>query len=96
MTVGIIGWVRKDELGLVIIHHQLVNRGIRGIPADQDVLSEHPDIAQPADRGATRLLGHQVFRLLAFITDTLDNDIYLSRLETQWRFLISILLFEGG
>ena len=47
------------------------------------MLSKHPEIAQPADGGAAGLLGHQVFRLLAFITDTLDNDIYLGRLETR-------------
>jgi hypothetical protein len=35
----------KHELGLVVIHQQLVSRGIRGISADQDVLSKHPDIA---------------------------------------------------
>jgi hypothetical protein len=82
INLYVIGRIGKNELGLVVIHQQLVSHGIRGIPADQNVLSEHPDIAQPADRRAARLLGHQVFRLLALIPNTLDNDIDLSGLET--------------
>src|SRR5258706_9767189 len=75
INLYVIGRVGKNELGLIVVHQQLVSRGIRGISADQSVLSEHPDIAQAADGGAIRLLGHQGFRLLAFIPDTLDDDI---------------------
>jgi maleylacetate reductase len=41
-----------------------------------------PAITQSADSRAARFLGHQVFRLLAFIPDTLDDDIDFGGLET--------------
>src|SRR5260370_37811447 len=54
----VIGRVGKNELGLLVVHQQLVSRSIRGISADEDMLSEHPDITQAANRRTARLLGH--------------------------------------
>jgi hypothetical protein len=51
------------------------------------VLSEHPDIAKTADRRAACLLGHQVFRLVAFISNTLENDIDLGGLEANQAYI---------
>ena len=83
INLHVIRRVGKNEFGLVVIHQQLVSRGIGGITADQDVLSKHPDITQTADRRSARLLGHLVFRLLTFIPDTLEDDVDLGGLETR-------------
>jgi hypothetical protein len=47
------------------------------------MLSEHPNISQLAHGRVACLVRYQIFRLLAFVTNTLDNDIDLGRLETR-------------
>jgi hypothetical protein len=47
------------------------------------MLSEQPDIAQPADGRAALLLRHLVFRLLAFVPNTLENDVDFGGFETN-------------
>jgi len=83
INLHVIRRVGKNEFGLVVIHQQLVSRGIGGITADQDVLSKHPDITQTADRRPARLLGHLVFRLLTFVPDTLEDDVDLGGSKTR-------------
>src|SRR5690348_5016192 len=48
---NIVGWIGKDEVRPFLSDHQVKNGRVTGVPADQTMAPETPNVTRPRDRG---------------------------------------------
>jgi hypothetical protein len=53
----VVGWVGEGQVGDIAGHQRVEGRGLKRIAADQAMIAEAPDIAEPGDGGPARHRG---------------------------------------
>ena len=75
----VVGRIREDEIHAFSSHQLPICILVRRVTANQQMLSKLPKVAHATYRGFASAIRHEVFRLVALVTDAFDNQVGFGR-----------------